>query len=80
MTWVWIKIKPPEKPQVVVEVSVYQGSILGTFDPQPHETSKMKEHITARGCSPAARWVKHGLDENGRSLLMSHVCVDPWDQ
>ena len=29
-TWVWVKIKPPEKPLVLVFGSIYQGSILGT--------------------------------------------------
>ena len=34
VNWVWVKIKPPgygPQVEVVVEVSIYQGSILGTY-------------------------------------------------
>ena len=29
--WVWVKLKPPAKPQVLVHVSIYQDSVLGTY-------------------------------------------------
>ena len=32
MVWVWVKIKAPGiGPQVLVHVSIYQSSILGTY-------------------------------------------------
>ena len=32
LTWLWVKIEPPGiGPQVLVHVSFYQGSILGTY-------------------------------------------------
>ena len=31
LTWVWVKVKPLRKPQVLVHVSIYQGFILGTY-------------------------------------------------
>ena len=29
--WVWVKFEPPENPQILVHVSIYQDSILGTY-------------------------------------------------
>ena len=42
-TWLWVKMKPPEKPQLLVDVSSYKGKPFWgcpTFD-QPHDCTTL---------------------------------------
>lgn len=29
--WVWVKIQPPDKPQILVQVFICQGSMLDSY-------------------------------------------------
>ena len=51
MIWVWVKTKTPEKLQVLVNLSIYQGSILGAFfGPRPFglEIRRVCCHVASR--------------------------------